>query len=392
VEAGRYDDACPKLEAASKLYTSAGVLFNLADCYEHLGRTASAWATFGEAVSVAVKTNRGDVAQQAKVRQADIEPRLCKLEVVVVRPAAGLVVERDGAELPRSSWNVPTPIDPGAHEVRAYAPSRQSWAKKVLVSTQGQSLRVEISELPAVQTGETPRAGAIASKPSGDGIQEGGPPATALVGGGEGSLRKEGGEEHKNFPLKPEWAWIAGDVGAAYTSMDSLSSSNLALHNTTSSGLAFAVGAGLRLADFTLGLRVRGLELTDFNLWEIDGEVAFHIRMEHFDAHLGARGGYALTGTLSSDAVLSAGGSPSAASANGVNAGVILGFDHYFSRSLSVGVDGSPEFLFLRRPSLPLPPGVSLSSLTPDQQTLYKESGSSVGFGLSALVRLGIHF
>ena len=56
--AGRYAEACPKFEAARKLYASAGILLNLGDCYERLGRTASAWTEFGEAVSLARRTAR----------------------------------------------------------------------------------------------------------------------------------------------------------------------------------------------------------------------------------------------------------------------------------------------------------------------------------------------
>ena len=40
MKAGQYADACPKLEAARRLFTSAGILLNLADCHEKIGRTA----------------------------------------------------------------------------------------------------------------------------------------------------------------------------------------------------------------------------------------------------------------------------------------------------------------------------------------------------------------
>ena len=43
MKASKYAEACPKLEAARKLFTSAGILLNLADCHEKIGRAASAW-------------------------------------------------------------------------------------------------------------------------------------------------------------------------------------------------------------------------------------------------------------------------------------------------------------------------------------------------------------
>jgi tetratricopeptide (TPR) repeat protein len=78
-ESGHYDLACPKFEAARKLYTSAGVLLNLGDCYEKVGRTASAWTIFGETAAVADRTMRPAYAVEARQRQAVLEPRLVHL-------------------------------------------------------------------------------------------------------------------------------------------------------------------------------------------------------------------------------------------------------------------------------------------------------------------------
>jgi len=55
-------EACPKLEASQRFDPGVGTLLYLADCYQQLGRTASAWATFREA------------AYMAKDRKDDREP------------------------------------------------------------------------------------------------------------------------------------------------------------------------------------------------------------------------------------------------------------------------------------------------------------------------------
>src|SRR5262249_40173175 len=65
MKGGQYADACPKLEAAARLYSSAGILLNLGDCYEKIGRTASAWAKFNDAQSVAGRTARGTEKEEA---------------------------------------------------------------------------------------------------------------------------------------------------------------------------------------------------------------------------------------------------------------------------------------------------------------------------------------
>src|SRR5581483_5876986 len=50
---GRHVEACQKLEESEKLDPGIGTEFHLADCWQHLGRTASAWAMFREVESKA---------------------------------------------------------------------------------------------------------------------------------------------------------------------------------------------------------------------------------------------------------------------------------------------------------------------------------------------------
>src|SRR3954467_9213570 len=57
---GKAADACPKFADSEQLDASSSTLLNLASCYEKLGRTASAWATYREAASLASANGRAE--------------------------------------------------------------------------------------------------------------------------------------------------------------------------------------------------------------------------------------------------------------------------------------------------------------------------------------------
>jgi len=203
-------------------------------------------------------------------------------------------------------------------------------------------------------------------------------------------------DESRDSGLGLEWIWLNADIGASYVGLDSINSSTFSLQHSSSSGGAFALGAGVRLLFFTVGARARDLQLSSFNLWEIDAEAAFHMRIDHADPYFGLRGGYAFVGTLSSSAIGSPGGTSPDVSVHGYSAGLMAGFDYYFNHFLSLGLDLNPEFLFLQRPKAALPAGFDL--LPPAAQMevlsspLYQESGTSVGFGFTGTAHFGVHF
>jgi hypothetical protein len=147
MQAGQYAAACPKFEAAHRVFPSTGVLMNLADCYDKTGRTASAWTTFGDAASVAARAGRQGDEIEAKRRQETLEPRLSRLTIRVAHEVPGLTIQDDGVAIPRGAWDVPIPVDPGAHELTAQAPDRQTWKKSFEVSGTSQTTTVEVPEL-----------------------------------------------------------------------------------------------------------------------------------------------------------------------------------------------------------------------------------------------------
>ena len=119
-EAGDFESACPKFEESQRLDPGAGTLVNLARCYEKLGRIASAWDRWSQALRL---LRRGDERRPAVQRHLDAAAaRLPRLTVRLSPDAApGARVVRDGIELRSASLGLPLPVDPGARTIEVVA-------------------------------------------------------------------------------------------------------------------------------------------------------------------------------------------------------------------------------------------------------------------------------
>jgi hypothetical protein len=165
---GNYGDACPKLQESQRLAPGIGTEFNLADCFEHTGRLASAWAAF---LDVAEQTHGRAEHEREKVardRAAALEPKLGRL-ILNVPPAVrveGLEVRRDGATVGAALWGVDVPVDSGQHSVEARAPGKIAWTAHV-TSADGQSSSIDVPALtPAPPPSATPSAPASSVPPA----------------------------------------------------------------------------------------------------------------------------------------------------------------------------------------------------------------------------------
>ncbi|HKP63161.1 MAG TPA: hypothetical protein VJV78_40770 [Polyangiales bacterium] len=136
---GKVAEACTQLEQSQAIETGIGTMMYLAECYERLGRTASAWALFREAASAARAEGQEDRALKGKARADALEPQLSKISVSV--PAdnklPGLTVSLNGVNLVSGAWGVPVPVDPGESRVQARAPGHQEWASVQNVAPSG---------------------------------------------------------------------------------------------------------------------------------------------------------------------------------------------------------------------------------------------------------------
>src|SRR5262245_61804481 len=91
----KHEQACPKFQASYRLRASMGALFNLADCWEHVARTASAWAAFLDVAAMARRAGEWERERVAQDRATALEPKLARITITVSDSTAGLKVERD---------------------------------------------------------------------------------------------------------------------------------------------------------------------------------------------------------------------------------------------------------------------------------------------------------
>jgi hypothetical protein len=134
---GKWADAAAKLEESNRLDRAAGTTINLADCYEHMGKLASAWTLFVEAAAVFGRRTPPDArAETARTRAEALFPKLSRLSIDVpegVRATKGLVVKRDGEDVGAAQFGTGIAVDPGTHAIEVSAPGKKAWSAEVKV-------------------------------------------------------------------------------------------------------------------------------------------------------------------------------------------------------------------------------------------------------------------
>jgi hypothetical protein len=162
----RWADACPKLQQSQKLAPAIGTEFNLANCWEHAGHLASAWAAFLDVVDQTHKRGEAQREAAARTRADALAPRLGKLMVQVSARAPGLEVLRDGQPVPPEVWGVGVPVDAGDHQLEARAPGRAPWSSTVRTDD-GATATATVPDLPlaAPPVGSDASSGAAPAPP-----------------------------------------------------------------------------------------------------------------------------------------------------------------------------------------------------------------------------------
>ena len=212
MEGKNFNGACPQLEESERLDPGVGTLLYLADCYENVGRTASAWATFREAAYLARSSGQSERERVANEYADRLRPQLSYLQLVVETP------KTDGLEIARKSdrmkspkairqvmWSTAIPLDAGTHMIIANAPGRLEWRGDVIIPKKAGTVEFTVPAL-----ADTP---VVAPPPSTANKQEVQPDKKDKGTKGEPG---EADEDDGGSSL-PMWAWIATGTGAVFS-------------------------------------------------------------------------------------------------------------------------------------------------------------------------------
>jgi hypothetical protein len=159
--AGNFATACPKFEESNRVDPKLGTLLNLALCHEKSGRTASAWAEYAEAASLAARAGQPDREKVAREHAAALEPTLAHV-VIDADPKSDAVVALDDQPIGRAAYRSPIPIDPGAHVLRATAPGATPFEQSFRVA---QGAPVATLKVPALAPAPIATAPVVAEAP-----------------------------------------------------------------------------------------------------------------------------------------------------------------------------------------------------------------------------------
>lgn len=254
LKSGHATDACPKLEESQRLDPGIGTLFNLAECYAQVGRTASAWSAYLDVAEAAKRASQHDREALARTKAEAIEPKLARIAITSAALAPDERISFDGREISVGSLGVAFPIDPGSHDIAASAPGRDAWRDRVSVAPEERvSLVVPALEIPASEP-ERPKASLVASPAplASASVHSSGWQSTAAIILGGAAIAGVGAGTFFGLHAKSEWSAAepacpsSGCSGAGYDAWSSARSS------ATASSVSFGVAGVLAAAAIVL--------------------------------------------------------------------------------------------------------------------------------------------
>lgn len=141
VAAGNWSEACPKLAESQSLDPKMNTVYRLAECYEHVGKRASAWRRYREAAIAATTAGETGKAKAALERAEKLEPTLPHL--AIQNSEKGGTVRVDSVAVTEAS----VAVDPGAHIVEVTAPNKKPYRSTVVIPDDASTTTLAIPAL-----------------------------------------------------------------------------------------------------------------------------------------------------------------------------------------------------------------------------------------------------
>jgi hypothetical protein len=141
-KAGRVEAGCKAIAESQRLDPRPGTLFTLATCEAEASHLATAWARFGEYLSLYdrlapdVQARQGDrpkVARAQRDKLSSIMPQLTLALPAGVPP--GTVVKRNGVVMSEASLGIPLPVDPGTYVITIEAPGAPAREERITIAS-----------------------------------------------------------------------------------------------------------------------------------------------------------------------------------------------------------------------------------------------------------------
>jgi hypothetical protein len=256
-DGGQLAEACPMFAESKRLAPGVGVTLHLGDCYERMGRTASAWTQYREAETLARQKGDDKRADIAHGRAHSVESKVGRLTMTTARGAHdGWQVQLDGSPVPPQMLNAAVAVDPIDHTVTVSAPGKPLRTLKVHLDASTLAATASIED--SSDQGGAAGAAAVTAAPAGPGAEE---HASAEASALDSSASTSSGGSH-GWSTRTWGEIVLGGVGvvglglgAAFLVKKNQSMSNgnacdgpmVNKQAATASEIAFAVG-GVALA------------------------------------------------------------------------------------------------------------------------------------------------
>jgi hypothetical protein len=188
-----------------------------------------------------------------------------------------------------------------------------------------------------------------------------------------------------------EFVWLNAEIGFEHLDLQTFSADKLGIVDSSQTGALFGAGLGLRIVFITLGGRFRLANFSAYQIWTLDAEAGLRIPLGNLEPYFMLGGGYTSLGSFDAGN-LGGGLNTDNVDITGYNIRFGGGLDYYVTPVFSIGAALNGEVIGLTRPGVDLGSIQASGSATGTEAEVAAADGSSLGFGVTGTLVLGLHF